>query len=206
MRVARFTEPSKVKVFPDAMTANLWNGSVLQKPAVAAMVCIVTPGSLVTWDSRPWKILNVGQATVSLLGENQVVSATPFAVFEELVKAGRILGVQPSETSAPNREALERIAGAGEAELRRANDLQMGVPVPGADHHRRRGDTHSGPHPAAISSPILGGFWCKWNKRSATIKHGKRQSEAQPTVCGSMVRRRTHSSLPPLVLSLQAQL
>src|SRR5438093_1232239 len=45
----------------------------------------------------------------------------PIRGIEELVKAGRILGVQ-NGTSAPEREALERISRASEAELQRAND------------------------------------------------------------------------------------
>jgi putative transposase len=122
IRAARFAEPSKVKVFPDAATANLRKGFAFQSPAVAATACMVAPGSVVTWDSRPWKILNVGQTIVSLLGENQVVSEIPLAALEELVKAGRILGVQQNRTSAPSGEVLERISGASETELRRAND------------------------------------------------------------------------------------
>ena len=122
IRAARFAEPSRVKVFPDAITANLREGAASQRPAVDAAACIVSPGSVVAWDSKPWKILNVGQTMVSLLGEGQVVSEMPFAAFEELVKSGRILGVQANGTSAPNREALERISRASEEELRRAND------------------------------------------------------------------------------------
>ncbi len=71
---------------------------------------------------KPVEDSEVGQTMVSLLGEGQVVSEIPFAAFEELVKAGRILGVPAHGTSAPNREALERISRASEDELRRAND------------------------------------------------------------------------------------
>jgi hypothetical protein len=82
LRAARFAEPAKVKIFPDAATADLAERTMLQRPA--AVACRVTPGSVVTWDSRPWKILNIGQTMVSLLGEDQAISEIPFAVFEDL--------------------------------------------------------------------------------------------------------------------------
>jgi putative transposase len=71
---------------------------------------------------RSWKILNLGQTTVSLLGEDQSTSELPLSGFEALVKNGRILGARSNGPSVPNGEALERISNASEAELRRAND------------------------------------------------------------------------------------
>jgi len=61
IRAARFAEPSRVKVFPDAITANLREGAASQRRAVAAAPCIVSPGSVVTWDSSPWKILKLAR-------------------------------------------------------------------------------------------------------------------------------------------------
>jgi putative transposase len=121
IRAERFVEPSKVKVFPNAGAASSAEGAGVQRPPVAAPECIVTPGSVVTWDSRSWRILNLGQMTVSLLGEDQSISELPLAGFEALVKTGRILGARLNGPTVPNREALERISNASEAELRRAN-------------------------------------------------------------------------------------
>jgi hypothetical protein len=45
-----------VKIFPDAATANLQNRVAFQSTAVPARACMVAPGSVLTWDSTPWKI------------------------------------------------------------------------------------------------------------------------------------------------------
>ena len=145
IRAERFVELSKVKVFTDAGAARIGGGAEFQRPPVASAECIVAPGCIVTWDSRPWKILNLGQTTVSLLGEDQSISELPLEGFEALVKTGRILGARSNGPTVPNCEVLELISNASEAELRRANDRYKwvcqslqgnvseseGVPVPG---------------------------------------------------------------------------
>ncbi len=145
IRAERFVEPSKVKVFPDAITASIGNGAGFQRPPGDTAEYIVAPGSIVTWDSRSWKILNLGQSTVSLLGEDQNISELPLLGFEALVKTGRILGARLNGPTVANPETLDRISNASEAELRRANDRYKrvcrflqgnvsgseGAPVPG---------------------------------------------------------------------------
>jgi transposase InsO family protein len=122
MRAERFTEPGKVKVFPDAVTADRAAHAGFPNAPVDAAECVIAAGKAVTWDSRPWKILNVGQTMVSLLGEGEAVSELPVAAFEQLVKTGRILGAQLNEPALPNQDALKFISRSSEAELRRAND------------------------------------------------------------------------------------
>jgi len=122
LRAARLSEPTTVKVFSDSAAAMVAHQPRLPSAMPAgAPGFIMAPGTLVTWDAKPWKIVNVGATAVSLLGDGQSLSELPAGVFEELVRAGRIVGPSMTPLPGPSREALERISKAGEAELRRAN-------------------------------------------------------------------------------------
>jgi len=122
LRAARLTEPATVKVFADPVAAAVAQGAHLLEPLPpGATGFILAPGTLVTWDARPGRIINAGETMVSLLGDGQALSELPACVFQELVNAGRIVAPTTTQLMGPNREALERISKASEAELRRAN-------------------------------------------------------------------------------------
>jgi transposase InsO family protein len=122
LRAARLSEPTTVKVFSDTAAAE-----VARQPRLPSTVpggaagFIMAPGTLVAWDAKPWRIVNVGATAVSLLGDGQSLSELPAGVFQELVRAGRIVAPSTTPLPGPNHEALEHISKASEAELRRAN-------------------------------------------------------------------------------------
>lgn len=122
LRAARLSKPSTVVVFSDAAEAVVAHQPRLPSAMpVSAPGFMMAPGTLVTWDSKPWRIVNVGATVVSLLADGQSLSELPAGVFQELARAGRIVGPSMTPLPGPNREALERISKASEAELRRAN-------------------------------------------------------------------------------------
>jgi len=88
-------------------------------------------GTAITWDGRPWRIVNVGRTCVALAGDRAEVVEVPLATFEELVGNGDVHGVPPVEDSLP--EIYEVLAQASTRELRRANAIfdlvQAGQPA-----------------------------------------------------------------------------
>ncbi len=78
-------------------------------------------GSTMEWNNRPWKIANVGDEMVSLLGEGNALTELPLAAFELLVKEGRITGVPMPAGSCVNEEAAKILAEANEDDFRIAN-------------------------------------------------------------------------------------
>ena len=122
LRAARLTEPATVSLFADNVAAAVARQTQLPSPlAPAASEFILAPGTLVMWDAKPWKIVNAGATMVSLLGDDEILSELPAGVFEELLKAGRIIPPGTTAAPGPRPDALERISKASEVELRRAN-------------------------------------------------------------------------------------
>ena len=46
---------------------------------------------MLMWDDRAWKVVNVGNKMVSLLGESGTLVEVPQAAVESLVRGGRIV-------------------------------------------------------------------------------------------------------------------
>jgi hypothetical protein len=114
----RLTEPGAVKVFASADLAK----ASAQTPHASLMPLsadlILGTGSAITWNGRPWKIVNVSPDKVSLLKDDLTVLELPRPAFEQLVRERSIVGSSAMQT---NSEPLQRILKANEDELRRAN-------------------------------------------------------------------------------------
>jgi len=121
---APIVEPDQVRVFPNRETATAYAHIVEVSPN--AMVnsprfIDLAVGSTVDWNNRAWKIANVGDKMVSLLGENNAFTELPLAAFELLVKEGKISGVVKRAESCLNDEAAKILAEANEDDFRIAN-------------------------------------------------------------------------------------
>jgi len=121
---APVVEPDQVRVFPNRETATAYEHIVEVSPN--AMVnsprfIDLAVGSTVDWNNRPWKIANVGDKMVSLLGENSAFTELPLSAFELLVKEGKISGVVTRAESCLNDEAAKILAEANEDDFRIAN-------------------------------------------------------------------------------------
>lgn len=117
-------EPENVRVFPNKETAIAYARIVEVSPTQSAdrpRFIDLAVGTAVEWNNRAWKIANVGDTMVSLLGEGNAFTELPVAAFESLVKEGRINGVPvPAETPL-NEEASKIFANASEDDFRIAN-------------------------------------------------------------------------------------
>ena len=118
-------EPDRVHVFSDKEKVIAFAHAV-QKSAPSAIDNLryfdLSKTNEIIWDDHVWSILNVGETMIGLLGENQEFKEIPFAVFEELVKRGRITGhiAHTSTTSLPP-EAMEILIKSSRASLGEAN-------------------------------------------------------------------------------------
>ncbi len=124
LSAAPIVEPDQVRVFPNRETATAYAHIVEVSPN--AMVnsprfIDLAVGSTVEWNNRAWKIANVGDKMVSLLGENNAFTELPLAAFELLVKEGKISGVVTQAESCLNDEAAKILAEANEDDFRVAN-------------------------------------------------------------------------------------
>ena len=120
IRAAGLMETEKVRVFPNRETAVAY-GRVENPPYRGERPPFVhfTPGASIMWDGRVSMIVNSGEKTVSLLGEDRALTEIPVETFDMLVKDGRIAGAEPRLT--PGSTHSELLSTASEADLKVAN-------------------------------------------------------------------------------------
>jgi len=119
---APLTEPQRVHVFANREAA-VACGHVVQSAQATTdnyRGFSVSAGHTIAWDGRTWTIVNHGEKTISLLGEDEALTELPVSVFEELTKRGRIQGPSAQQEPEP-RPGIAVLAAAGESDLRVAN-------------------------------------------------------------------------------------
>jgi putative transposase len=117
---APLAEPSRVEVysFPEAASA--------AKPRTDGRPQLISPtmfhcGNTVIWDTRIWKVVNVGNTSIGLISEDQKLVELPKTALEALVHQKR-LELAPSEHKKVSQSRiLQRLAQASEDDLRIAN-------------------------------------------------------------------------------------
>jgi len=119
LRTAPLAEPGQVFIFPSSEAAAFRAGvlSARQPAPVHGMEA----GSHLRWDGKAWKVLNVGETAISLLGEGEMLTEVPISAFESLAKAGRIQGVSANDDPTPSPEAVKQLLKASERDLKLAN-------------------------------------------------------------------------------------
>ncbi len=124
LNAAPLVEPASVRLFPNKDTATAYaqivevsSNAVASKPRFIDLVV----GSAVEWNNRAWKIANVGDKMVSLIGENNAFTELPLAAFELLVKEGRISGVTTLSGTCTSDEAAKILSEANEVDFQIAN-------------------------------------------------------------------------------------
>lgn len=96
-------EPDQVPVFGDAETARAYDlaaQTMVLVEAGAPRTVEVVPGATVTWDGKPWTIINPGETIITLLGADDRAIELPNAQFEGLVKQGKITGLADVQSGA----------------------------------------------------------------------------------------------------------
>lgn len=120
LRAAGVMEPEKARVFPNRETALAYRH--LEDPLCRGerpRFLHFVPGAMIMWDGRVSTIVNWGEKTVSLLGEDRALTEIPLETFETLVKDGRIAGTQPRLN--PGWKPSGLLSTASEEDLKVAN-------------------------------------------------------------------------------------
>jgi len=115
---APLVEPAAVFVFESRDAAEAY-GHIAESPETATKLTIRS-GHTITWDGRTWTVVNLGEKTISLLGEDEAFTELPAAVFEQMAKEGRIQGVI-TRREPECRPEIAVLAAASERDLSAAN-------------------------------------------------------------------------------------
>lgn len=120
LHAAPLAEPSRVEVYSSPEAA------AVAKPYGGGRPQLLSPGTLqfgqtLIWDSRVWKVINVGTTSVGLLSEDRNLAELPMTALETLVHEKKI-ELPPGDLNETFESAvLERLSGAGENDFRVAN-------------------------------------------------------------------------------------
>jgi len=120
LHAAPLAEPSQVKVYFSAEAASPACRCAHERPQFipsATLRC----GNTVVWDTRLWRVVNVGTRSISLLSEDQTLSELPVSAFEALVQQKRIELTPEDLKKGSESSILERLSRASERDLRIAN-------------------------------------------------------------------------------------
>ena len=120
LEAAVLVEPEKVRVFPnpEAAAALKVIGAPVGPDSPQPFVRIAV-GSSVTWDSRVWKIVNLGERRVSLLGEDGALTEIPLETLEGLIREDRISAA--GQIGSSESRTFQFFVAASEDDLRVAN-------------------------------------------------------------------------------------
>lgn len=113
---APFAEPARVKVFPTAESATVVKEDPSREPALIS-ASKFRCGTQVTWDGRLWSVVNLGDASISLLSEDQHLTEIPVTVFETLVRDNRLKAIS-DDTGSGDPATRDRLSRASEADLK----------------------------------------------------------------------------------------
>jgi len=117
------TDPAAVRVFPDRDAALGSKMAPVAPPVLNSRSPFQTLGAsaTVTWDGRAWKVANVGDSKIALLGEDGGVLELPEAAIESLLREGRIRQSEADREHDACRRISDELIQASEEDLRVAN-------------------------------------------------------------------------------------
>jgi transposase InsO family protein len=114
-------EADRVHVFVDREAATAYSHLMQAAAPIAPKHVDISAGNLVQWDGAGWKIANVGETQIGLIGENNSFTEIPRAVFERLVVEGRVTGVRFNDVPDVHPEVMRRLAQASQEDFAEAN-------------------------------------------------------------------------------------
>jgi hypothetical protein len=117
---AAIAQPAAVAMFINAeMSAAIRRIDGSLRAATGKVEIAVEPGAPVSWDGTEWRIVNVGDRNISLLGVNGALTELPRDTFDRLLSVGSLKNAAAG--SPQLSEATRILSGANEADLREAN-------------------------------------------------------------------------------------
>jgi putative transposase len=118
LRKASLSEPAGVPVFApgdDQLRESRAEPDACRRNLIASVGCKIT------WDGRPWRLVNLGETTVSLLSDEGTVVEVPFSAFQTLAASGALQGLASCREDSVDPEVLELLSKASDRELTVAN-------------------------------------------------------------------------------------
>jgi hypothetical protein len=125
LKAAPLTDPAQVPVFDSKgsdLSASETNSSCGDKLFRQLGPVAVMVGSTVQWDGVTWKVANLGQASVGLVGDRDAFVEIPTATFERLLKQGTMVPLKTDKTEVQENKVQAQLARASERDLKIANE------------------------------------------------------------------------------------
>jgi hypothetical protein len=120
LSAAVVSRPTEVTVFANAAVAAAFHHiSGAPTAATPGRQINIEPGEAVSWDGTVWRIVNVGDQFISLLGENGKLTELPRETLDRLIAVGRL--DSSARGALASSERAQILSGASEADLREAN-------------------------------------------------------------------------------------
>lgn len=114
-------EPEQVQVFLDPEQAEAYaalsQSSVHVFPRGSYSPVALTAGTLLWWDNKPWRVLNLGETTVTLLSPEKQLVDLPVGVFDTLLRQKKVTVASPVPHDAHQVEEHELLTKASLRQL-----------------------------------------------------------------------------------------
>jgi putative transposase len=117
------TEFDKARAYPDRDTASAYAQVIETPPAerLAGRFVHLRVGEPIILDGVGWKIINVGETLVGLVGADHAFTEIPVGAFEELVKEGKVIGAEDDQPRGLHPEAQKIFLSASRYHFAEAN-------------------------------------------------------------------------------------
>ncbi len=124
---APLAEPKHARLYPDKDTADAFSimfEAPFCPPAINASRIKVAPETVVLWDNKPWRIVNLGESKVTLMSEDerQAIAELLYERFYGLINHGALTSLKNDfQVVIDVGKARELLAGAGREDRKVAN-------------------------------------------------------------------------------------
>ena len=117
LKAASLTDPARVRVFRDKEAANC---GAADPPSTRPVNIGV--GNIIHWDGTTWRVANVGESMIGLVGPDRHFTELPIGALERLIGAGRVVAHSADRDRGAMDRIHARLAAASERDLKVAND------------------------------------------------------------------------------------
>ena len=123
------TEPEKVLVFAGYESFIGYSNSIVVEDSNfdTSNSFVLIEGNYIEWDGKVFKILNVGNTSISLISQNDELLDVPSDVFDKLLKTGKLKGASSEKNNPKKEEILNILSTASEKDFAIANKRYTAV-------------------------------------------------------------------------------
>ena len=110
-------DQARVQVFSSKEAAAIGRAGVEGRPIQVDIVA----DSVLQWDGSTWRVVNVGESMVSLVGTDRSITEVPVVALQRLIAEARVVVVPAKNSHVFGSSTHARLTGANEHDLRVAN-------------------------------------------------------------------------------------